>query len=137
MKEKENEDLLNNVPDEIIDFFKSYFAGDETDPEVRLRAELLAKTLIRIMLQLYTLGIDDDFQPIFVAINYVKPHTGDVTEHRRTYEMIGGEPANTFKLGLMADEYEKAYKDWIKEIFGVELSDGAAEFFQQWGNVLK
>jgi len=135
--ERENDSLLKDVPEEIIVFFRSYFTGDNTDPEVMLRAELLAKTLIRVMLQLYTVGIDDEFQPVFVAINYVKPHTGEVTEHKRTYEMIGGEPADTFKLGLMFDEYEKAYKAWVKGTFGVELSDEAAEFFQQWGGALQ
>ncbi len=137
MKEKENEDLLNNVPDEIIDFFRQYFAGDNSDPEVRLRAELLAKTLIRMMLQLYTFGIDNEYQPVFIVTNYVKPHTGGVTEFERAYEVIGGEPADTFKLGLMFDVYEKAYREWLKGAFGVELSDKAAKFFQQWGNVLK
>ncbi len=72
MNEKKNEDLLKNVPDEIIDFFRQYFAGDNSDPEVRLRAELLAKTLIRMMLQLYTFGIDNEYQPVFIVTNYVK-----------------------------------------------------------------
>jgi len=135
--EKENKDLLNSVPEEQIAFFRNFFMGDNTDPETMARAELLAKTLIRLMLQMHRLGIDGEYQPVFVAINYVKPHTGDVTEHKRTYEMVGDEPADKFKLGLMADEYEKAYKAWIKGLYGVELSDKAAEFFQQWGGALR
>lgn len=137
INEKENEDLLKNVPEELIHFFRNYFIGEKTDPETMARAELLAKTLMRFMLQLYIFGIEGEYQPVFIATNYVKPHTGGVTEFERTYEMIGGEPADTFKLGFMADEYEKAYKAWVKEIFGVELSEDAAEFFQQWGGVLK
>ena len=124
-----------SVPNEIVHFFRNYFMGDKTDPEVMLRAELLSRVLIKFMLQLYRLGIEDEFQPVFVAANYVKSHTGDVTECKRTYETIGGEPYGTFNLAYLSQKYEDAYGKWIKKTFGVELGDEAAEFFQRWGGV--
>ena len=126
-----------SVPNEIVCFFRDYFMGEKTDPDTMLRAELLSKTLIRVMLQLHRLGIDDEFQPVFIAVNYVKPHTGEVVECKRTYETIGGEPHGKFNLAYLAEQYEEAYKSWVKETFGVELSDDAAEFYQRWGGVLK
>ena len=129
--------ITAQIPDEIVHFIKNYFVVNLEDPDIEVlqRAELLTKVLIRFMLQLYRLGIDDEFQPVFVAANYVKPHTGGVTEFKRTYEAIGGEPYQKFNLSCLSQEYEEAYKKWIKETFGVELSDKGAETLQQWGGV--
>jgi len=143
MQDKENnidqsaDALFAQIPDEIVHFIKNYFVVnlENPDTEILLRAELLTKVLIKFMLQLYRLGIDDEFQPVFVAANYVKPHTGGVTECKRTYEAIGGEPYQKFNLSCLSQEYEEAYKKWIKETFGVELSDEGAEMLQQWGGV--
>ena len=121
-----------SVPNEIVLFFRNYFMGEKTDPETMLRAELLSKTLIKVMLQLYRLGIEGEFQPIFVAMNYIRPVSDEVTKCMRTYETIGGEIYSQFNLGFLSAEYEKAYKAWITETFGVELSDKAAELIQQW-----
>ena len=131
--------LFAQIPDEIIHFIRNYFVVNLEDPdhEVLLRADLLTKVLIKFMLQLYRLGIDDEFQPVFVAANYVKPHTGGVTECKRTYETIGGEPYQKFNLSYLSQEYEEAYKKWIKETFGVELSEDGAEKLQQWVGVWK
>lgn len=138
---KDEKDIIQDasafsVPNEIVYFFRNYFIGESTDPELMLRGELLAKTLIRIMLQLHRLGVDDEFQPVFIALNYVKPHTGEVTECKRTYEVIGGEPYGKFNLSYLVQQYEEAYKAWVKDTFGVELSEKAAEILGQWGDVL-
>ena len=125
-----------SVPDEIVCFFRNYFMGEKTDPETMLRAELLAKTLIKFMLQLYRLGIEDEFQPIFFACNYVKPHSDEVTEIQRTYETIGGEPYSKFNLSFLTEQFETANKKWFKETFGVELSDKAADILTQWGGII-
>ena len=82
---KDEKDIIqdvsaSSVPIEIVQLFQNYFVGESTNPELMLRGELLARTLIKFMLQLYRLGVDDEFQPVFFAANYVKPHTGGVTE---------------------------------------------------------
>ena len=50
MEEKENNTDQGasafSVPNEIVHFFRNYFMGDKTDPEVMLRAELLSEFLV-------------------------------------------------------------------------------------------
>ncbi len=129
--------LFAQIPDEIVYFFRRYFLDGQKnlDAEVMLRAEVLSKTLIRVMLQLYRIGMEKDFQPIFVAMNYIKPVSDEVTECMRTYETISGEIYNQFNLSFLANEYENAYKKWIEATFGIELSDEAADVLQQWSGV--
>ena len=125
------------IPDEIIFFLKKFFLIEQEDPgiEILARAEILSKVLIKFMLQLYRMGIEEDYQPVFLAANYAKPHSGGVSEFKRTYEIISGEPHKKFNLTFLAQAYEKAYQEWIKETFGVELDEQAAKILQQWGGV--
>ena len=129
--------LFAQIPDEIIHFIRNYFIVNLEDPDhdVLERADLLTKTLIRFMLQLYRLGIDDEYQPVFVSANYIKPHSGGVTEFKRTYETIGGEPYQMFNLAYLAKKFEQANAKWYKKTYGVELSEEGAEMLQQWGGV--
>ena len=126
-----------SVPDEIVCFFRDYFMGEKTDPETMLRAELLSKTLIRVMLQLHQFGITMDYQPLFIAFNYVRPRRGDIDEFKRTYETIGGEPYEKFNLWYLTKKFEQAYKKWFEKTYGVELSDDAVAVLQQWSGVVK
>lgn len=143
MQDKENNTdqtanaLFAQIPDEIIHFFRRYFleGKENVDAEVMLRADLLSKTMIRVMLQLYRMGVEQDFQPVFIAMNYIKPVSDEVTECMRTYETIGGEIYNQFNLSFLTNEYENAYKKWIESTFGIELSDEAAEVLGQWSGV--
>ena len=127
------------IPKEIIYFFRRYFLSEQEKPDTETvaRAELLSKVLIRVMLQLYQFGMEDEFQPVFVATSYVRPHAGGVTGFKRAYEAISGEPFVKFNLSLFAQKYETAYKEWFEETFGVELNEEAAEVLQQWSDVLK
>ena len=126
------------IPNEIIFFIRRYFLVDHEapTPEDIYRAELLAKVTLRLMMQLFTVGMEQEFQPVFFAGNYVKPHTGGVTEFERTYETISGEPYVTFNLGGLSQAYEKAYAGWFKETFGVELNEDAAKILQSWGDAV-
>jgi len=125
----------DEIPEEIIFFIRKYFLinHDAPSPDDMLRAGLLAKVTLRMMLQLYRMGMEEEFQPVFVAANYVKPHTGGVAEFKRTYETISGEPFFKFNLSGLSQEYEEAYKKWFKETFGVELNEDAARIIQAWG----
>ena len=129
--------LSEEIPNEILFFIRRYFLinHDAPSPEDMLRAGLLAKVTLRMMLQLFRMGMEEEFQPIFVAANYVKPHTGGVTEFKRTYETISGEPFFTFNLTGLGQEYEDAYKKWFKATFGVEINEEAAKILQAWGDV--
>lgn len=127
-----------DIPDEIIFFIRRYFLINCEDPnhEDIYRAELLARVTLRLMMQLFRLGMEEEFQPIFFAGNYVKPHTGDVTEFKRTMETIGGEPFVKFNLSGLGQAYEKAYGEWFKETFGVEIDEKAARIIQAWGGAV-
>ena len=126
-----------SVPNEIVHFFRDYFMGEKTDPEAMSRAELLSKTLIKFMLQLHQFGVTMEYQPLFIACNYVRPRRGDIDEFERTYETIGDEPYAKFNLRYLTKKFEQAYKKWFEKTYGVELSDEAAEILGQWGGVLK
>lgn len=126
------------IPEETLFFIRRYFLVEIEDPtpEELYRAELLAKTIIKIMIQFHRIGMDGEYQPVFVAANYVKQHTGNVTEFKRTYETISGKPYVTFNLAMLSQEYEKAYKAWFKETFGVEMSEDSAKIIQSWGGAV-
>ena len=126
------------IPNEILFFIRRYFLIEKDMPTLDeiLRANLLAKVTITLMLQLYRMGMEEEFQPVFFAGNYVKPHTGGVTEFKRTYETISGEPFFKFNLTALGQEYEEAYKKWFKATFGVEINEEAAKVIQAWGDAV-
>ena len=78
-----------------------------------------------------------DYQPLFIACNYVRPRRGDIDEFKRTYETIGGEPYEKFNLRYLTKKFEQAYKKWFEKTYGVELSDKAVEILEQWSGVVK
>jgi len=118
--------LSEEIPNEILFFIRRYFLinHDAQSPDDMLRAGLLAKVALRMMLQLYRMGMEEEFQP-----------AGGVAEFKRTYETISGEPFFKFNLSGLSQEYEEAYKKWFKETFGVELNEDAARIIQAWGGV--
>jgi len=130
--------LSEEIPNETILFIRRYFLidHDAPNPDDIYRAELLAKVVLKLMVQLFRLGMEGEYQPIFFAGNYAKPHTGGVTEFKRTYETIGEEPYVKFNLSGLSHEYEKAYMAWFKETFGVELNEDSARILQSWGDAV-
>ena len=107
-----------------------------TEDDIKL-AHRLAEFTITMMAQMLNLSVRERQTPFFNATFYVKDMGGGVGKVNYAFETQGGMLFEQLGLGIMGQKLEEAIGGWCKEVWGGELTTQAADFFQQWGDVVK
>jgi hypothetical protein len=123
-----------------IKFFIGRFFLTETEhpteDDIKL-AHRLAELTITMMAQMLNLSVRERQIPFFNAMFYVKDMGGGVGKVNYAFETQGGPMFEQLGLGVMGQKLEEAIGNWCEEVWGGKLTTQAAEFLQQWGNVVK
>ena len=121
----------------LLSCLRSIFLPDNTvDIQKENQAELFARTVLEFINVLIAKGLHDEFQPVAFYTVMAKQKTGGVSHFNLVNKTLGGEPMGIFRLDVLAREFDKAYKEWGRLVFGADMADDVADFMEKWGNVL-
>ena len=123
--------------DILLSCLRSIFLPDnKVDREKENQAELLARTVLEFVNVLISKGLQEEFQPVAFYTVMAKQKSGGVSHFNLVNKSLGGEPMGTFRLDILAQEFDKAYKQWGSKVFGMDLSEDVADIMEKWGGVL-
>ena len=109
---------------------------EKNSDEVEQRSELLARTCLEFIGNVIDKGLHNEYQPVAFYTLFALPKSGGITHFTLSNKSLGGEPMGMFRLDLLAKVFERAYREWGSEVFGVDLADDVSDFIERWGNVL-
>ena len=123
--------------DILLSCLRSIFLPDnKVDREKENQAELLARTVLEFVNVLISKGLQEEFQPVAFYTIMAKQKSGGVSHFNLVNKTLGGEPMGIFRLDILAQEFDKAYKQWGSRVFGTDLSDDVADIMEKWGGVI-
>ena len=123
--------------DILLSCLRSIFLPDnKVDRQKENQAELFARTVLEFINVLISRGLHKDFQPVAFYTVMAQQRSGGVSHFNLVNKTLGGEPMGIFRLDVLAKEFDKAYKEWGRVVFGADLSDDVADIMEKWGGAL-